>query len=50
MQSGILDEKLLKSSLYALAHTSARAQEEYAELKGDDESQPGTWTAVALSE
>lgn len=45
--SGGIDEDLLMSALFSLAHTSARAQEEYAELRGDDETLPCVWTAIA---
>ena len=47
--AGKLDVDLLRSALLVLMSTSARAQEEYAEVRGDDSSLPGTWTNVAFS-
>jgi hypothetical protein len=46
MAQGVLDEVLLRSALYGLAHASARTQEEYAQVR--DASLPNLWTVVAL--
>jgi hypothetical protein len=46
MKQGVLDEVLLRSALYGLAHSSARAQEEYALVR--DASLPNLWTVVSL--
>ena len=47
--AGKLDVDLLRSALLVLMATSARAQEEYFEVRGQDESLPSTWTKVAFS-
>lgn len=47
--AGRLDVELLRSALLVLMATAARAQEEYSEVRGQDESLPSTWTKVAFS-
>ena len=47
MAQGVLDEGLLRSALYGLAHSSARAQEEYSLVS--DASLPNQWTMVAFN-
>lgn len=42
-------QPLLRSALYALMHTSARAQEEYELVRQADPSLPATWTTIAFS-
>lgn len=42
--AGRVDEALLRSYLYALTHSAARAQHEYEEVR--DQSLPEVWTAV----
>jgi hypothetical protein len=44
MKQGVLDEDLLRSALYGLALSSARAQEEYALVR--DASLPNLWTVA----
>jgi predicted metallo-beta-lactamase superfamily hydrolase len=46
MKQGVLDEGLLRSAHYGLAHSSARAQEECALVR--DASLPNLWTVAAL--
>lgn len=47
--AGKLDAELLRSALLVLIATAARAQEEYSEIRGVDESLPATWTKVAFA-
>lgn len=46
MAEGYLDEGLLRSALYGLAHSSARAQEEYELIRDSD--LPRVWTMVTF--
>lgn len=45
---GSVDGVLLRSALVTLMHTSARAQEEYAEIARGEPSLPAVWTKVAF--
>lgn len=42
--AGKIDEELMRASLHALVHASARAQHEYESVR--DQSLPEVWTAV----
>lgn len=47
--AGTLNVELLHSALLVLIAASARAQEEYSEIRSTEESLPGTWVKVAFS-